>query len=155
MNIPVSVRLTTNGLEQNVLLNKQLVGVEYIELKEVLAVGWNGGVSSGAYLRIHHNQLNDISISDRPQAGAMLLVDVLNPWKSFDGKIIAKGQIGNLNGFRISVSLVGGAPATFTELYLIFHVRCTQPDPNERIPNAMQDIPQMKGADPRQTRFLQ
>lgn len=153
--IPVSVVLTGSGLEQNVSLNKLLIEVLRIELVEALAVGWNGGVSSGAFLRIQHPQLNDISIADRPISGTMLLVDVLNPRTNYTNpKTVAKGQIGNVNGFRISVTNLLGVPVSFTELYLVFNVFCRPADPELRIPNAMLDIPQIKGADPKQTRFL-
>lgn len=156
MEFPVAIRLLTSGVEQNVVLSKQLVQVESIELREVLAVGWNGGVSSGAYIRLHHPQLNEIGIHDRPQAGCMLLIDVLNPFQQYDRKVIARGGIGNLNNFRISVSNLGGAPTTFTELYLVLAVRCTpqMTSASARLANAMEDVPQVKGADPRQMKFL-
>lgn len=147
----VSVRLTTNGSETNVVLNKQLVNVQEIYLEESLGVNWNGGVSGGAFLRLIHPQLSEQTLADAPQAGTMLLVSVNNPHMGYFGKLLARGGTANIQSFRISVTRPGGTPVLFDELYLNLKVVCQAPDARDRIPNAMQDIPQIKGPDPRQT----
>lgn len=151
--IPVSVRLTTNGREQNVVLNKQLLNVQRIYLREVLAVGFNGGVASGAIVRISHPQINNVGIHDRGMDGTMILVNPLTPQMEYHDKLMCVGEIGSVTGFRIAVDLPSGTTATFTELYLIMLFVCRQ-DPPERSIGALVDIPQMKGPDPRQTKFL-
>jgi hypothetical protein len=151
--VPVNIRLTTNGTEQNVILNKQLINVQQVYLSEVLAVGFNGGVAGGAIVRVKHPQLNNVPIHDRPQDGTMILVNPLTPQMTYQDKLMLKGEIANINSFLISVEMLNGTVATFTELYLILKVVC-RPDPYDRLSVAMEDIPQMKGPDPRQMKFL-
>lgn len=155
MEVPVSVRLATSGALSQINLNKQLHHVQAIYLDEVLAVGWNGGTASGAFLRLDHNQLNDINIADRPLRGAMLLVTPATPHMVYANKLLFQGDIATLQGFQISITDILGAPVTFTELYLIFRVVCRNKDNRNLIQNAMQDIPQIKGPDPAQARFYQ
>jgi hypothetical protein len=153
--IPVSVRLATSGTLSQVNLSRQLHHVQAIYLDEALAVGWNGGVASGAFLRLEHNQLNDINIADRPARGAMLLVSPLVPHMVYSNKLLFRGEIGTLQGFQISIVDINGTPVTFTELYLVFKVVCRNNDARNLVQNAMRDIPQIKGPDPAQTRFFQ
>lgn len=152
----VNVRLTTNGVEQTVLLNKQLVNVEEVRLSEVLAVGWNGGVSGGVYLDVQNPQVNSISFSDNNRPGALLLVDVGNPHQVYGNKLLAVSQLGTVNSFRISLTLASGVPVLFTELYLVLTFVCRNPVDGSAAARAFTsalDIPQIKGADPRQTFF--
>lgn len=151
--VPVNIRLTTNGTEQNVVLNKQLINVQHVYLSEVLAVGFNGGVAAGVIIRVKHPQLNNVPIHDRPQDGTMVLINPLTPQMTYQDKLMLRGEIANINSFLISVQMLNGAVATFTELYLVLKVICRL-DPQDRLANAMADIPQIKGADPRQMKFL-
>lgn len=150
----VNVRLTTTGAEQTVLLNKQLINVEEIRLSEVLAVGWNGGVSTGAYLDIQGAQLNSVSFSDNNRPGSLVLVDINNPHTVYANKLLAVSQLGTVNSFRVSLSLATGVPILFTELWLVLTFVCRNPVDGSAAARAFTsalDIPQMKGPDPRQT----
>lgn len=152
----VNVRLTTSGAEGSVILNKQLLNVEEIRLSEVLAVGWNGGVSSGAYIDIQGPQLNSIAISDNNRPGSLMLVDINTPHMVYGNKLLAVSQLGTVSSFRLSVTLPSGVPVLFTELYLILTFVCRAPVDGSSAARAFisaLDIPPMKGPDPRQTFF--
>lgn len=152
----VNVRLTTNGAEQTIMLNKQIVNVEEIRLSEVLAVNWNGAVSAGAYLDIQGPQVNSVSCSDNNRPGSLVLVDINTPHIVYANKLLAVSQLGTVNSFRVSLTLASGAPVTFTELYLILTFVCRSPVDGSAAARAFTsalDIPQMKGPDPRQTFF--
>lgn len=153
----VNVRLTGSGVEQTVLLNKQLTHVEEIRVSEVLAVGFNGGVSTGAYLDIQNPQINSIAYSDNNRAGSLLLLDINTPHVVYANKQIAASQLGTVNSFRVSVTLPSGAPLVFTELYLVLTFVCRNPVDGSAAARAFTsalDIPQTKGPDPRETFLL-
>lgn len=149
----VNVRLTTNGNETTVVLNKQIQNVEEVRLSEVLAVGFNGGVSTGTYVCLKHPQLSDINISDNNQPGALVCLEINTPHTVYGNKLLATGSLATVNSFRVTVQLSTGAPVLFTELYLVltFVSRLPLISGTARVDQALMDIPQIKGPDPRQT----
>lgn len=152
----VNVRLITSGVEQTIMLNKQLVNVEEIRLSEVLAVEWNGAVAAGAYLDIQGPQINNIAFSDNSRPGSLVLVSPATPHVVYGNKLLATSQLGTVNSFRVSLTLASGVPVAFTELYLIFTFVCRNPVDGSAAARAFTsalDIPQIKGPDPRQTFF--
>lgn len=151
--IPVSVRLTTGAL-QTIVLNKQLSQVTAVDLVEVLAVGWNAGVSAAAILKIVHPQLHVCGITGANQTGTALLVDVLNPHQTHHRRV-STGEIATVNQFQISISDSANLPMTFTELHLVFHFHCKAEltTAQGRLGNALTPFPLMNSAQPGQTRF--
>jgi hypothetical protein len=150
----VNVRLTTNGNETTVTLNKQIQNVEEVRLSEVLGVGFNGGVSTGVYVDVRHPQLSDVNISDNNRPGALVCLEINTPHTVYGNKLIATGSLATVNSFRVSVQLPTGASVLFTELYLVltFVSRVSHlVSASAREAQALMDVPQMKGADPRQT----
>ena len=150
-----SIRLTVSADHYKVKLPKQFQRVEEIRLDEYMVINFNGGVSGVGYLNVNVNGSQAFAINNDNKNGTALGVDVLNPQVIYNRpRILASGDGVAITDFEVRFDMADGTLATFTEA--LFVVTFVMRKPAEEIAAyrrvaAMQEIPAMKGVDPRTT----
>lgn len=121
----VYVRLENNANNVNITLNNKFDQVEEIRLDEVLVTGWNGGVSSCAYVRIDCNNMSAVTTNNEARAGVLVMVDVNNPHTVYSRpRVLTRGHLVSVNSFQLSIVLPDGTPVNFTEIGLCLTLVC-------------------------------
>ena len=151
----VTVRLTTSAANQSVKLPFQFLRVEEIRLNEAYFSDFNGGTGGITYLNLKINSCNPSAINNDNNPGTALAVDVLSPHKIYQNPRQLQVSPGvAITDFQVRLEQADGALTTFTEclLVLTFVMRKSASEVREyREAQALMDIPQMKGIDPRTT----
>lgn len=121
----VTVRLTTDGSETNVVLSQQFDDVEEIRLNEFLFTNYQGGTSGACYLRLRQNGLSNATVNNEANPGLLIPVDVLNPHQIYNNpRPISRGQMVNVSHFGIQLLTPAGAAVTFDEASLVLTFVC-------------------------------
>lgn len=150
--IDVAIRVTASGV--NVIKLPQISRVDEIRLDGFFITGFNGAVSSSAYLQLTGiSGMRETTINSNNKPGCLIAVDVNNPHVIFSRpRMLATGSATTVNSFNVNLVLPSGANATFTEACFFVTFVCRK-SPEEmaeyRQLMAQVEIPQMKGPDPR------
>ena len=151
----VTVRLTTSASNQSVKLPYQFLRVEEIRLDEAFFVNFNGGTSGVTYVNLKINSCNPTAINNDNNPGTAIAVDVLDPHKIYQRPRELQTAPGvAISDFQIRLEQSDGTLTTFNEclLVLTFVMRKSAAEVREyREAQALMEIPQMKGVDPRTT----
>lgn len=151
----VSIRLTTSASNTTVTLPYQFQRVEEIRLDEFLFVGFNGGVSGVTYLNMRINGAASDCINNDNNQGTAIPVNVLTSHMIYNRpRVLQTAHGATVNDFQVRLEQSDGTLTTFTEclLVLTFVMRKSAAElADYRQQQAMLDIPQMKGVDPRST----
>jgi hypothetical protein len=135
----VSVRLTTNGTSQRIVLNNRYETVEEVRLDECMFTVFNGGVSAGCYFVMDLSNLSTKAVNNESKSGILLMVDTLNPHTVFQRpRDIASGSPTTLTSFQLGVFLPNGTPVTFTEAIFTITFVCRKSE------DEIQAVRQMK-----------
>jgi len=151
----VTVRLTTSASNTSVKLPFQFLRVEEIRLDECHFVNFNGGTSGVTYLNLKISSCAPSAINNDNNAGTALAVDVNTPHAIYQRPRVLQTARGvAINDFQVRLENPGGSLTTFDSclLVLTFVMRKSAAELEEyRRTEALLEIPQMKGVDPRST----
>lgn len=151
----ISVRFVTTGAGTSVVLPYQFKNVQEIRLDETFFVGWNGGVTGTAYLRIRLNGAQDAVVNTDNQPGMLIGVDVLNPHDIFQRpRTVCLCDNVSISRFDVEIRSPAGTAILFTEGFVVLTlVMRKEPEQIEayRVASQQVETPQVKGVDPRST----
>jgi len=120
----VCIRLTSNASLNHIQLNSIFQQCEEVRLDEIYLKGFNGGVSTAAYLDFDINGMSSGYAGNEAQKGLLIAFDALQPQQIYSRpKVIARGMT-TLQSFDFSVRLPGGAIPAWTEAAFMLTVVC-------------------------------